>query len=124
MDVGGSTAEVRGGLVGTGTWHQLLATWDGSTITLCVDGVAVDSAVAVGTLATDITVPLVVGNIATGTRSFNGTVDHVRVSHVARPQEWVSTTFNNIDNPGSFVAIGGAQTGIPGAWSGHSDRPR
>ena len=61
--------------------------------------------------------PLVIGNVGAGTRSFNGTIDHVRVSHAARPTGWITTAFNNISDPASFVSIGGPQTGVSGPWS-------
>ena len=42
IKVGGSTIEARGGSISIGAWHQVVATWDGSTITLYIDGIPVD----------------------------------------------------------------------------------
>lgn len=37
---------------------------------------------------------------------FDGPIDEVRVSSVDREDAWFSTTFNNIDDPGTFYSIG------------------
>ncbi len=117
LTVGGATVEVRGGVVTPGTWQQLTATWDGTTIVLYVDGVAVDSMPAAGSIATDLGLPVAAGNLAAADRGLDGTLDHVWIGHAAWSNDRVATAFNNVSDPASFVTIGGPQTGVPGAWT-------
>ena len=117
MELGGSTVEVRGGAVGIGVWHQLAATWDGAVVRLFVDGTEVDSAPGIGTLATDVSVPLVVGNLASADRGLDGRIDQVQVSHTARSTDWIATAHANQVNPSAFVTMGAAQTSAPRSWT-------
>jgi hypothetical protein len=117
LAIGGSVVEVRGGSVPVGSWHQLDATWDGADVALYVDGIAVDTAGTSGALATDRTTPLTIGNTADAAHGLDGSVDHIVVSHIARPAPWIATTFANLSDPARFVSIGAVQTGIPGAWT-------
>ena len=111
------TAEVRGGSLSTGTWYHLAATWDGTTARLYVDGSQVSTASATGTLNTDLSMPLVVGNVATANRGADGIVDQIQVAHTARSAAWLATTQANVSSPGTFVVMGGAQTEAAAAWT-------
>ncbi|MEZ5410638.1 MAG: LamG-like jellyroll fold domain-containing protein [Acidimicrobiales bacterium] len=111
------TAEVRGGSLATGTWYHLAATWDGATARLYLDGSQVATAAASGTLDTDLTVPLAVGNRAAGDRGLDGIVDHIQVAHSARSAAWLATAQANMSSPGAFVVMGGPQTEAPAAWT-------
>jgi hypothetical protein len=70
-----------------GKWHQAVATWNGSTISLYVDGVSDATAVSFsGSLRTNQTNSLTIGadDAAIGAGStplnyFNGTIDDVRI---------------------------------------------
>ncbi len=117
MQLGGSTVEVRGGAVGIGVWHQLAATWDGAIVRLYVDGTEVDSAPGTGPLATDVSIPLVIGNLAAADRGLDGRLDQVQVSHSTRSADWIATARSNQIDPSAFVSMGAAQTSIPGAWT-------
>jgi len=44
--------------------------------------------------------------IGSGSLEFNGSIDEVRVSNVARSSDWIDTGFNNYNNPGTFHSIG------------------
>jgi hypothetical protein len=117
LNIGGGTVEVRGGAIPTGSWHQLTATWDGAIVRLYVDGSEVDSAAGSGALATDLSVPLVVGNLAAADRGVDGLLDQVVVGHSARSADWVATSFANLSNPGAFVSMGAVQTSAPQPWT-------
>lgn len=41
--------------------------------------------------------------------TFDGTLDEIRVSNAARSSEWISTSFNNQNDPESFSSFGGEQ---------------
>ncbi len=117
MNIGGSTVEARGGAVPTGSWHQLAATWDGSTVVLYVDGSQVDTAAGAGALGTDLTVPLVIGNIASADRGVDGRLDQIEVDHVARSSDRIATSYANLSNPAAFVSMGAVQVAAPRAWT-------
>lgn len=122
--IGGSTVEVRGGTLTTGTWHQLAATWDGTTVRLYVDGVEADSAAAAGALASDLDAPLVIGNTGNAQRGIDARIDQVRVGHMARSAADVATEYANLTQPALFVTVGARQTSAPGAWSAGSGTHR
>ncbi len=117
LDLGGSTVEVRGGSVPVGSWHQVAATWDGTTARLYVDGAEVDTVAATGALGTDVSVPLVIGNLAAADRGLDGRVDQAQVDHTARSAEWIATAHANVVAPAAFVSMGGVQTSAPAAWT-------
>ncbi len=83
------------GSITLGAWHHVLATWDGTAlqtgIHIYVDGVECSYGTgqdAVGTRITDSFYPLLIGSTATGTYSFNGTIDEFRVyNKVISPAE-------------------------------------
>src|SRR3989475_12848578 len=52
--------------------------------------------------------------------SLNGALDEVRVSAVARDQDWIRTEFNNLDGPGIIGAPNWSDVGGVGMASGYS----
>jgi hypothetical protein len=42
---------------------------------------------------------------------YEGFLDEVRVSSITRSPEWISTSFNNQQDPGSFLSIGPEEPG-------------
>ncbi|MEM7322285.1 MAG: LamG-like jellyroll fold domain-containing protein, partial [Actinomycetota bacterium] len=115
--LGGATFTVTGGSVTTGAWHHLATTWDGTTLSLYVDGQPVGSVVATGTLNTDATVPLTIGNLAAADRGFTGRIDEVRLSHTAASAAAVAFDYTNASNPGAVISVGGAQTAAADPWT-------
>jgi predicted glutamine amidotransferase len=84
-------------------WHYVVGTFDGSNIRLYVDaGTPV-------TNASTVTWPaqaMYIGDRSAGGRALQGTLDEVRVSNIARSQDYIKTSFNNQNNPASFIKIG------------------
>ena len=115
--LGGVTVEARGGTIGTSTWHHTAATWDGTDLVLYVDGAEVDRVAATGTLDRDLTGPVLVGNRVTGDRGLTGTIDHVVVEHRAATADEIATHVANVDDPATFMALGGEQTGLVAPWT-------
>lgn len=87
-------------------WHHLVGVYNGSHIYVYVDG-ALDST------------PLSYNDINSNTGSvnigytkywnccrFNGTIDEVRISNIARDGSWISTSYNNQNDPNTFYSIG------------------
>ncbi|MCI0401405.1 MAG: DUF2341 domain-containing protein [Gammaproteobacteria bacterium] len=98
--------------VDDGNWHHIALVREGTTGRLYYDGgvvTLVDSSVAAGTSSYPVT--LLAGaqwqTDTTGTRNhFNGVLDELRVSTVARSAGYFATQRNNVSAPGSFVTFG------------------
>ncbi len=117
MDIGGVLAEVRGGSVLPGAWHHVVASWNGGTLTLFVDGAVVDTAGAVGSLTVDLDAPLAIGNTSVGASGLDGTLDQLELHHRSLTTAEVMARFRNGQNPAAFVSIGAAQTAAPAPWT-------
>jgi hypothetical protein len=51
-----------------------------------------------------------VGDRYDHTRQFNGFIDEVRVSNIARSSDWINTEYKNQNNPAVFYTIGSEQS--------------
>ncbi|MCD5401961.1 LamG domain-containing protein [candidate division NPL-UPA2 bacterium] len=88
----------------TNTWHHAVATWDGSTVRIYIDGTERASAL-LGSLFT--AGDRVYFGIRKGTDlPFNGIIDEVRISNTARSGDWIKTSFNNQNDPATFYTVG------------------
>ncbi len=100
----------------TGTWHHVVGVFDGANWILYFDGSskaqASDSTGALSTTkgvyfgATDIA-----GSVS---RYFNGKLDEVRISNMARSASWIQTEYNNQSYPTTFYSVGPEQTSASG----------
>jgi len=62
-----------------------------------------------GAIATS-SYPLTIGNRPNDyIRGFDGEIDEVRISNIARNNSWIKTTYNCQNNPASFVTVGGEE---------------
>jgi MSHA biogenesis protein MshQ len=117
-DAGGTTVLIAstGGL-STDTWHLVAGSYDGTTMRLFTDGLAVGSTPKSGALRENAWETWI-GNNPNNTTdpawaAMDGLLDEVRVSSVARSAGWLRTEYNNLISPGTFHAVGGEET--PGA---------
>jgi hypothetical protein len=93
-----------------GKWHHVVGTYDGKW-NLYLDGVKTSSVQTQAPYATAERFLIGARDASGGqTSNFNGAIDEVRISKIARPADWVSTEFNNQSNPSSFYSIGSEQT--------------
>jgi len=97
----------------TGTWHQVVGTFDGATWKMYLDGAAVGSS-ADAAAPVDTGDDVVAGGLSTNGYGtifcFNGLLDELRVSNTARSADWIATQHNNQSNPGNFLVVGAIQT--------------
>ena len=89
-------------------WHHLSGVYNGRTIKLFVDGAMVGEQSGAGQIQTN-TVDVAVGHISRGAARFRGTIDHIRISDIARSDDWIKTEYQNLVNPSGFIRIGGEE---------------
>jgi hypothetical protein len=104
----GNIAAAFGSTVTAGTWYHVVGTYDGTTLTTYVNGVAGTPATASGALA-NTTAPLTLFDASFTSAPFNGALDEVRVSNVARSAGWIGTAYNNESSPSTFFSVGSGE---------------
>jgi hypothetical protein len=88
-----------------GVWTHLVVTWDGTNMYMFVDGIQ-QSEVGLFTSFPDTTsADLEIGRYFT-INYFAGLIDEVRVSNIYRDPNWITTEYNNQNNPSSFYTVG------------------
>jgi hypothetical protein len=55
---------------------------------------------------------LTIGNNNLHSRSFDGIIDEVRISDIARSADWIKTSYNNQSLPSTFYSVGSEQTSL------------
>jgi hypothetical protein len=103
----------RSGL-STGSWFLVSATWDTSDHQLRVflNGVQLAQTILNGSHLFDGTGDAgylnepTIGNIPQGGRDYNGQMQEVRLSKIARSSCWFKTEYNNQKSPSTFYSIG------------------
>jgi hypothetical protein len=95
----GSTA------LATTSWHQVVATWDGATERIYVDGVQQTAGARAAPIGTDDRV-LYLGGRAAAEDSLRGVLDEARISGRARPAAWILTQYRNQSVPSTFSRLG------------------
>ncbi|MCP3992392.1 MAG: DUF2341 domain-containing protein, partial [Actinomycetia bacterium] len=120
LRIDGSVVSAFGGsIVTTGAWSHLAATYDGSALTVFVDGAPGTPVVAPGAVTQDPSAGTAIGAQPGGAAAFPGTIDEVRLSEVARSEAWLDTHFANLVT-GGFLVAGAPQVGswLPqAAWT-------
>lgn len=86
-------------------WHHLAGVYDGSQISLVVDGVEVCTQSAAGPIQRSDT-DVVIGQVPQGQGYFRGIIQEVRISKVARSLDWLQTSYKNLHAPTEFCWMG------------------
>lgn len=104
-------------------FHHVCGTWDGITARIYVDGVLKNSVAFSGTLRNNQTNRAFIGRSENlSPIYFNGTIDEVRLSPVARSANWVRASFDNQKPAATFLSPGPAAAPdldgdlLPDAW--------
>ncbi|MHA2473532.1 MAG: DUF2341 domain-containing protein, partial [Promethearchaeota archaeon] len=100
-----SGGNVHGSVLSDNQWYHAVAAYNGTQRKLFLNG-ALDAGPSAGTLNT-ITQNWWIGTDSNG-NYFDGIIDEVRISHVARSADWIATEYNNQYDPNSFYSIGNA----------------
>ncbi|MEM3374817.1 MAG: DUF2341 domain-containing protein [Candidatus Woesearchaeota archaeon] len=84
-------------------WHYIVATYDGTNARFYYD--AKTPSVFTAPLNWP-NVPLIIGNRHTLDRYWLGIIDEVRISNIARDQNYIRTAYNNMNNPTNYIVLG------------------
>lgn len=111
VDTGGTvrtTNSSSGAINDTAAWHYVVCTYDGVNVKLYADGASVGSAARTESITTTVTGDKVrIGTDSPrGSNYANGKFDEIRVSNVARSADWITTSYNNQNNPATFMTLG------------------
>jgi hypothetical protein len=107
----GDGAYVSNAIPTVNTWVHVAATIVGNNLKLYING-ALNGDYTINTAGALVggTSPLYLGRgIPIDTPTFKGTLDEVRVSNMARSENWLKTEFNNMNNPSGFISVGSEQ---------------
>jgi MSHA biogenesis protein MshQ len=104
IEFGGAT------VLGENTWYHLAFTWDSATGAARVYlNAAIDAS---GTKAGDdlrdalVVDDVILGNVSLDdSRWLNGYLDEVRLSNVARSQDWIEAEYRNQNTPGAYLSF-------------------
>jgi hypothetical protein len=105
---GGGYSQLQpGGSLGTTDWYHLAMTWDSISERFIgyLDGGEVANVARDGDSISDSIVNVILADQAAGVRQFDGMISEARISKSARSADWISTEFNNQDDPSSFYTI-------------------
>jgi CheY-like chemotaxis protein len=104
---GSGTVQVDGSTnLNQDTWYFVVLIYDGSNIYLRYNDQADNSASQSGNLYTLSSPTIQIGNHANDSDDpFDGFIDEVRISSVARSNQWLDTEYNNQSNPAAFYTV-------------------
>jgi uncharacterized repeat protein (TIGR01451 family) len=103
--------------LGPNQWHLVVGTYDGTTMRVFVDGTGQGSRAKSGNISPSVGgESLWIGQVdqpesQPWSGQFEGDLDEVRISRVARSATWIATEFNNQASPGTFCAVGAEAAG-------------
>jgi hypothetical protein len=106
--------------VSTGTWYYFVATADGSNVNLYRNGSSVGTPLAYNGTLLNYSYTNIGAKPGNNTNAplagaspgyWDGALDELRVSNVARSADWIQTEYNNQSSPSTFYSVGAAVTG-------------
>lgn len=88
----------------SGTWYYAVGVYDGTDIKLYLNGAA-DGSTGYTSGIFNNSNSFNIASRVTSSNRFDGIIDEVRMSSVARSPEWIQTSFNNQDSPATFHTV-------------------
>ena len=91
----------------TGTWYNIVATYDGTSYRSYINGVLQET-VAASSFNSSTDTPSNIGRrpYPGVPNYFDGKIDEVRISNTNRSQNWITTEYNNENSPSTFETFG------------------
>ncbi|PIZ97837.1 MAG: hypothetical protein COX79_00735, partial [Candidatus Levybacteria bacterium CG_4_10_14_0_2_um_filter_36_16] len=105
------------------TWTGLVATYDGSTMRTYKNGSVSATTTSISRTTGVNTNPLRVGDFGPAgyAYDYNGKMDEMRMSNIARSGTWLSTQYNNQNSPSTFYAVGSEESPAAPTVSGSDE---
>lgn len=103
------------GTIPTSTWTHLVGTFDGTNGRIYVNGALFSGPTALAWNTSNVD-PLTMGTWPNGgasTWGYNGSLDELRLSNIARSDDWIATTYNTESSPATFYTLGAETTTPP-----------
>jgi len=95
------------------TWYHVALTYDG-TWRMYINGVLQASTTTVGGLMQNGTgTDFLVGTNSSVSNVFEGIIDQVAVSSIARSADWIATEYANMNSPSTFYSVGTEEAAPP-----------
>ncbi|MBN1160819.1 MAG: LamG domain-containing protein, partial [Dehalococcoidales bacterium] len=107
---GVTAVEFKGDTINTGQWYYFTLVKQGTTHQLYLNGSASGSAVNYTLSNQPSSDSAAIGqDTFSGSRFWDGIMDEVQVSDIARTADWIITSYRNQVNPGGFYTLGPEQ---------------
>lgn len=97
--------------ISTNSWNHVVGTYDGSHVKIYYNGAYSNETSASGNIASTAQHLVIGADTAANEEYFDGNLDEVRVSNVARSADWISTEYANESSPSTFLTVGSGQAG-------------
>ncbi len=124
VSTGGSTKTIQtaDNELSAGTWQYVAGIYNSSDLQLFINGQLVTSLNIGGGNVDNNNKPINIGDNDDDGKYWDGLLDEIRISCIARTQEWLETEYNNQLNPEDFFMIGdiecsGVDPGVASAAS-------
>ncbi len=119
FNFGTATCTAANTVTATSTWYYLTTVYDGTNVSIYVNGVQSGTPRALASLPTGTNL-LTIGKREdnTTTRALDGKLDEVRMSNTNRSSDWILTEYNNQLSPGLFHSVGSEEQNTSYASSG------
>jgi hypothetical protein len=88
------------------SWYYLVVTYDGSKMSLFVDGEKVSETEVIGAPKVNAR-KFYIGSDSGSQKFFKGSIDEVRMSNVSRSPDWIKQTYVMINDNAGYVGFGG-----------------
>ena len=99
-----------------GTWIYIVGKYDGETLNTYKNGVLQNIKYShIGSIRSG------TDDLAIGTKMsrpdwtrylFDGTIDEIRISNIARSNSWITTSYDNQNDPSNFLRFGSEEIGL------------
>jgi hypothetical protein len=90
-------------------WYYIVGTYNGSSLRIYINGTLENENSVTGPLQNS-NGTLLIGCETSDQRYFNGSIDEVRISDVARNASWIKTCYNSMNDPSGFIRVGAEQS--------------
>jgi hypothetical protein len=102
----GTLKNLFGAALSAGTPYKIVATYNGTTGSLYINGTLSNSSTwGAGAIGTTTANTLIGAFGGSTTANWNGWIDEVRVSKIARSADWILAEYNNESSPSTFYTL-------------------